>query len=526
MLKTKRLLLKFMAMGLTLSLLAGCGTQGGGTAPVNSPSDSPKAGTGDKEGEREELKQATLKVLFIGPGKQQDSDRVWEEFNKKLPEYLPNTKVDVSIVPNADYKDKWQLMIAAGEPMDIAWTGWLIPYVEEVGKGAYKPLDELIDTYAPAIKAEIPDWIMEKAKVEGKIYSIPCYQSMAEQGPSMKTQKELADKYLDVEEANKVFASSRYMTKEKYDFIENYLKTLEANGELRKGISPYMAQWLGSNGYEHITGGVFVDVFADEVKAVMGYEIPGVKLNSDTFHDWFEKGYIRKDVVGMKTEDITKEEGKTDGYVVWCHNYSKYADATDSGRWGFDILNISINQYSYLPNSPSSTSLTIPRTSQNPERAMMLMELLNTSKGTDLYNLLIWGIENEHYTKTGEGTIETIGYQSQGTSDAKYGLWKWAMGNTFNAWQTQTDTEGMMDYVKQLHDESIVSPLMGFKLDTSPIKTELAQMSAVNTEYDSIYWMPNYEELRVQQIEKLQKAGAEKVKAEIQRQIDEWLKTK
>lgn len=514
----KRVLSMVLSVGLIFSLLVGCTTKESATKES-----TVQEGTQTNE---ESLKQATLNVLFIGPGKQQDADKVWNEFNTKLAQYLPNTKAEISIVPNAEYKDKWQLMIAAGEPIDIAWTGWVIPYVEEVGKGAYKPLDDLLDQYAPAIKSEIPEWILEKAKVNGKIYSIPCYQSMASEGPAMKMQKVLADKYLDIDQTNKVFASSRYMTKEKYDVIENYLKTLKENGKLGKGISPYMAKWVGSNGYELITGGVFVDLFSKDLKAVLGYEIPGVKLNADTFHDWFEKGYVRKDVVGMKTEDITKEEGKMDGYVVWSHNYSKYADATDSGRWGFDVLNLSIDQYSYLPNSPSSTSLTIPRTSQNPERAMMLMELLNTTKGKDLYNFLIWGIEGEHYKKVSEGKIETIGYSAQGASDSKYGLWKWAMGNTFNAWQTQTDTDGMLEHTKQLHEKSIVSPLMGFKLDTTPIKTELAQMSAVNTEYDSIYWMPNYEELSAQQIEKLKKAGAEKVKAEIQRQLDEWVKSK
>ena len=49
----------------------------------------------------------------------------------------------------------------------------------------------------------------------------------------------------------------------------------------------------------------------------------------------------------------------------------------------------------------TATMQAINRNSKNPERAMMLLELLNTDK--DLYNLLNFGIKDKHYKIDADG---------------------------------------------------------------------------------------------------------------------------
>ena len=66
--------------------------------------------------------------------------------------------------------------------------------------------------------------------------------------------------------------------------------------------------------------------------------------------------------------------------------------------------------------SASNTAISI--NSAHPERAMKLIELMNTEKGKGhLYNLLVYGIEGEHYTKVNDNEIQPIGYTSP-TSDS------------------------------------------------------------------------------------------------------------
>ena len=81
-------------------LLSGCGTQ-------------PVQDTGDE--------QVTLKWMLLGPGEQQDSQKVWDKFNEELAKYLPNTKVEFECVTSSDYAEKWKLASASNEDLDIVW---------------------------------------------------------------------------------------------------------------------------------------------------------------------------------------------------------------------------------------------------------------------------------------------------------------------------------------------------------------------------------------------------------------------
>lgn len=78
--------------------------------------------------------QVTLKWMFLGPGEQQDSQKVWDKFNEELAKYLPNTKVEFECVTSSDYAEKWKLASASNEDLDIVWHGWMIPYTSEVKK--------------------------------------------------------------------------------------------------------------------------------------------------------------------------------------------------------------------------------------------------------------------------------------------------------------------------------------------------------------------------------------------------------
>ncbi len=516
MLKVRKLLCMMLVLGLVFSLMAGCTTK-------EATKEDAKTETSEKETESqpEELKPVTLKFLALGPGKQQDAEKVWDEFNKKLSEeYLPNTKVEFEVIPSGEYRERWQLMIAGGEEIDIAWTGWFIPYVEEIAKGAYLPLDDLIDQYAPAIREELPAWVLEKARVDGKIYSIPCYQMMSQTRVAMKTDRELAKRYLDVENALTVFSSSKHMTKEKYEVIEDYVEKLKENGELRDGIATSGYFMPYHTGYERILDPAYINPHSNEpFKVISLFDIPDFKLMLDTDHDWFNKGYIRQDILTASADELRQSQN-----VVWYDWIGHNQDEADTISYGFDILNVPVFDYYYLPNSPSATSLTIPRTSKNPERAMMLLELLNTKKGSEIYNLLTWGLEGEHYNNISENRIETIHYAGIGNAESPYGLFKWAMGNTFNSWLTQAETDGNLEFIEtEMHGNAIQSPIMGFNVDSDPIRTELAQIAAVRKEYAGSNFLPDYETRYEEMVEKIKNAGLERVINEIQKQLDEWV---
>jgi putative aldouronate transport system substrate-binding protein len=145
---------------------------------------------------------------------------------------------------------------------------------------------------------------------------------------------------------------------------------------------------------------------------------------------------------------------------------------------------------------------------------------------------MVYGIEGKHYNKINDNEIEPIGYASQPTADSPYGQYKWAIGNIFNGYETYMEEKPVTlknEFIKQLNEEAAPSKMKGFTLDTDPIKTELAQVNAVIGEYKTTLnsgAAPDAEKLYQDFVDKLIKAGDDKIVEEVQRQINEWLKNK
>src|SRR5690606_14796589 len=111
---------------------------------------------------------------------------------------------------------------------------------------------------------------------------------------------------------------------------------------------------------------------------------------------WYEKKYTNQDALTGTTSAINMfKEGK-----IW---YNR--GQTKPGQ--MDELKVTIPQYEFLSapvEKPLVTSdkvagaqLAIPTTSEDPARAMMVLNLMHTDPY--VVNLLVHGIEGKHYDK-------------------------------------------------------------------------------------------------------------------------------
>ncbi len=471
--------------------------------------------------------KVSLKWVFMGPGKQQDQEKVYAEFNERLKKYLTNTEVKFECYSSTEYAEKWKLMAAAGDEIDIAWTGYTLSIAEEVKKGAYLPLDDLIDKHAPTLKEELPKILFDKATYDGKIYMIPAYQMVTTMLPGMRLPIELANKYgLDTAKLQQVLISQPVLSEPFYSEFETFLEKVKKGGDIQKGIGVGSFEMLMSyKGIENLDAGFIIKKDDPSCKVYFFDELPEVKMYYEKLSQWYKKGYIRQDI--QSVQNLRIDEGKKDGYIAWAHAYFKDIDKTETVRYGFPVTVIPAEDRNYIPSGHTATGNAIARTSKNPERAIKLLELLNTENGKDIYNLLVYGIEGEHYNKVSDNKIETKYKTGSPSSSDAYGLQKWVMGNTFLSPETQIDPEGWNQYVKDLNETAEKSKLVGFKIDTSNIKVEVAQIKAISKEFKPTLRLgvaENVEELLNKHLEKSRNAGLEKVRAELQRQIDEYLK--
>ena len=89
--------------------------------------------------------------------------------------------------------------------------------------------------------------------------------------------------------------------------------------------------------------------------------------------------------------------------------------------------------------------------------------------------------------------------------------------------------EGWNDYIKNdVNVNAQPSPLIGFTLDTTPIKLEIAQYTSIMKEYEylNLGTNNNWKDLLKERNAKLKAAGSDKIVKEVRRQVEEWKKVK
>ena len=475
----------------------------------------------DKKKGGEDGDKVKLTWVMPGPGKQTDSEKVWDEVNKQIKTYkgLENVDIKIESIPTSDYKQKVMLMQTGGEAMDILGT-YTLDYVEEVRNNTFLDITDMMKEYAPDVLAEIPQWALDLAKVDGKQYVITNYQQMSDAMWGYAFDKDDADEFLDAEALEKEARSSDILTPKTLDIFEKYFSDLKNAGKLHLGMRPG-STWA-TKGYVSLKYPYVYRAEADKGVIENILELDTYKMITERFHDWFKKGYIRKDV-------LSAEVGKGD-YDIWHEQWHNYAENALNAKADEPVKLIRSAENFHIGTAPNAGGNGVTTVCKNPEKALTFLNLMYSSKGKDLYRLITYGIEGEHYKKLSEDRIEPIGYVGSAGSDAPYGLTKWLMGNTANSFETTTDPEGWNDYVfNDWNVNAIPSPVAGIYIDMSPIDTEYTQCSSVTGEFiDQLTsgamtdWKATYDEA----MKKLKIAGNDKVKEYLQKCVDDFLASK
>ncbi|NQX58054.1 ABC transporter substrate-binding protein [Paenibacillus qinlingensis] len=443
-------------------------------------------------------------LIWYYPQNKANSDLqlVNAEVNRLIADKI-HASVKLQPVDFASYEQKLNTLVAASDPMDIVWTSnWLFPWDANARKGVFQPLDELLERYGQRLKTSMSPRFWNDGKLDGKQLAVPNYQ-IAAMRPSLVIQKRFVDKYnLNLSAIHKI------------DDIEPFLKQLK-DGE--PGIVPFGT----TRGFymNHIYGIDWrVSVYrGDANHRVLPDVTPEMRQNFALVHSWYDKGYINQDAATLKNAADVYNKGNT---AVWFDFTGKPGSEAEfkAGDGGFEVLLVPLAKPSF--NGAVSSMNAISRTSKHPDKAMQLLELVNTDK--QLYNTLVYGIEGKHYTRS-DGN-----YVKQNWDSGYFTNTDWVFGNIRNEYLPEGAPPDKIEQTVRINEEAEVSPYYDFVFRTDDLKAELANVKAVNDEYyaalatgtvDPTKYLPIYEE-------KLTKAGSEMIRSEKQRQLDEWLKAK
>lgn len=517
--KNKRLLSLLLAAATTASLFSGacCSAE-----------------------ETQELEEKTIQIWLCG-NKQQDSEKVWDKFNEMLQEYVPNTTVEFSIFPSSEYNEKFQQMLASGEGVDVAWAAnWITGNVNDaIRDGNYMAVDELLAEYGQDIIDILSQEVVDfHRKADGKIYYLPTYPSLIDNKRGMCVSTEIANLAGETWIADTEEAVNQYWNEARtpeamqtvFDQIVKYCEAAEAAGKLGAGL-PWstLLGWtynLGLSSAIPLSCNIGVQNGDDTFTVVDGHQTEFYRVYAKNMADLYQRGYIRKDSASVDTSTLsTPKDGVIDEntYIMRFHNIlSSNTAETLTKEWGMEVTTIALEKNVSLVKGETTMNV-IPYCADEPERAMMVMNAIYTVP--ELYQTLIWGIEGEHWTDNGDGTVNYTGGGSG--SDATYGYDDWKIGNCVNGLITQDTDPDYYDEMVGLVNTAYVTPFENFVFDTTGLEDVTAALNAVTEEYQGQitggYTGENWETILETFISERKAAGVDQLIAAYQEQLNAYI---
>ncbi|MBP1965343.1 ABC transporter substrate-binding protein [Paenibacillus aceris] len=493
------------------SLLPGC--------EAKEPANGKPADQGQATGRPSlnDLPQVEL-VYYFPSLPQRDLKEVNDELNRIIGPEIHAT-VKLNMIDLGNYDQKMNFMIASGESFDLAFTStWVNNYYQNVAKGAYVAIDDLLEKYGPKTKAGVPDYIWNAAKVNGKLYGVINYQVMAT-SYGFDVQKELADKYhFDWKNAKTFEDLDPYLDAVKKGEPNKIPLEYSTTSDLFVGAAPlYGFDIIGD---QKMPG--WVRLNDKDFKVVNQYETPEFKKLIAQSRKWYEKGYFRKDAATTKEIAVDRKAARyamaMPAYQTNDSTEDSFSDKGLKAITGVEWYRKRFTKPIITTDRAAATITAISRTSKNPDRAMMFLELMNSDP--QVANLLNFGIEGKHYKKISDTRIERI-------KDSGYDPnFPWVFGNNLILWNTENDEPDNPEKWDLLNKSSDLSPILGFTFNMEAVKSEIAQCQVVIDQYLSALTTGTADPDKIQPefIDKLKKSGVDKVIAEKQKQLDEWRK--
>ena len=515
--KTKMKMVKGVALLLSMIMLLSC---------LSACGSGKKTGTDYTDSEE---KQVNLVVAFPFAATA-DIDVVQDKINEELKSLLPNTTIE--LLCDAAMQDKWTLWMSGKKVIDITHSGYAMDLTTEITKKSFLPMNDLIEEYAPTVKEEMesgyPD-LYNTGKYKGELYGIPCVQIFANDTYELRYHTEL-ESYFDPAKIVEITHNQKHTTEELYEYLDSVFATIKAEkGEFYIGAKRMNIPTMARKGYTMINGtNLCFDNYAEEVKIIDFHETDEFKTYIKWIDKWYKDGYVSKDVLSSTSvqEQFFSSTGSLYGTD---ENYMKRS----SGWTMVSIENPEDKIRTISTIGEIKSYMSIPATSENPARAMKFLELIRTKEGAVIANLLAYGIEGVHYEKTSDTEIKAFDYEGQGTSQSKYSIPQWMVGNNFNMLIVSPFTQKQADWAKDyLANQANSVPkhvLYGLSFDLSGVNVKLSNVLSVNSEYEpqlTCGVLEDYEATYQTLLQRTKDAGIEDIIKELQSQADEYISSK
>ena len=423
-------------------------------------------------------------VFYVCGNAPEDKDVVEDAVNEILKEKI-NTTIEFQFSTWTDWSQKYALALTGGTA-DLIYTANFVNYQTYATSGAFLELDDLMETYAPDILEAVAPEALEQCKVMDSLYCIPnTWKEYSSLG--ILYREDLRKKY-DLPKPDSLENIEAYLLGIKENDPSQGLLgigTGESTG-LNRGFDIMSVfnmkyNWVKGDGLMYGLGATY-----DNPSEIIDYwNSPDYLEDLKLVKKWADEGLWSRSVLS----DPSDSEDFNNGTVVMKvagMNPNKCITAVnkfekDGKGWEAAYITYGELTGSLYPNAPTSNATSITRSCKNPERALMVLDLLLTDP--ELNELIQCGIEGVHYELDEDGVYtnlsEAYGYEGMNT-------WNLRNGDLKLPQKSDVLLQEMFDRYEEIGNKTKTPNInisSGFSEDYTSYATERSAVRQVMDEY-------------------------------------------
>ena len=515
----KKLLASILALSMILAMTA-CSGGSSSSAGESSSAPAAPASSGESSEEPKELDKVTFVYMTQNNVPETvDLQRVQGLINDHIRDKI-QAEVELVLFTNADYSTQLNLRLASNEPADLFRSMNGNPTISYINDGIAMDITDYLDSELKDAVGVLYDGLLATSTVNGRTYGLNVVTSnYVPRGWCYRT--DIVEKLqIDLSNVKTIFDLTDVFAKVKESYPDMVLcdptrayVAFQAYLQDTEHMDP-----LGGDSSNAFSG----VVFGEDSKVVNAYESDQFKTIANLMRDWYKAGYFPSDAAtSTATTAEMASAGNLFSMFAGLGNPKIASVFTSNYNYSYDCIQIS-DAYSL---STSYDVWMINSGSKAPAAAARFLNLLYTD--ADLHNFITYGEKGVDYELNEDGfVVPPEGYESLAdvpyTNNLNYPYWgsKWLPYRTLGG---LTDEEAEVN--KKQNYDALLSSFYGFVYDYSNVEAEYLAISNIAEEYKKALWVGSLDvDSALQEMNnKMNASGLDKVIADKQAQLDEWL---
>ncbi len=491
--------------------------------PEEEPEGEPEEDTEEEPEEFDEITEINAVFLYLGANK--DATLDVEAAINEISEQKVGVHINITYLDFGEYMTQVGMQIAAGDPLDLVWmTG--VPGTSFATLNANGQLMDIApylqEDYAAGLMETVGDYL-GAFTYNGGIYGLPCYRTYVSNNYLVMRRDMLQE--LGMEEKAENASSWAEISEIMYAVHDAYPEmaaitrgagrtVLNVSGTLYNGASAG-ADFSESFVFDNV-GDATELIYVDENGIVSPiYEQEGYIDVMKLTKQWYDDGVVYADA---PTQQEMGQSYVKDGVVFSVMMTGEIGIEQNTGT-GYDSVCLPVVKGMIKTSALTGWGLGVPVTCTEPEATVRFLNLLYTD--ADVATILAWGVEGRDWTRLESGEADYP--EGVDAASVPYHGGDFIVGNQFLVLPWAGQGGDFREVALADDDNAVVSPFLGFALDTRELANEIAGLTAVNDQYLSQLNCGLYSDgILNEMIAQCEAAGIDTYIAAVQSQLDAW----